>query len=62
MELKDIDIFFDVQTDSAGKDPDSASKTLKAYHQLLWSKLLPNGDAMKFDIEKIFACKYRNQY
>lgn len=52
MELKDIDIFFDVQTDSAGKDPDSASKTLKSYHQLLWSKPLPNGDVMKLDIEK----------
>ena len=52
MELKDIDIYFDVQTDSYGKDPDSASKTLRAYHQLLWSKPLPNGDFMKLDIEK----------
>lgn len=25
-------------------DPDSASKTLKRYHKLLWSKKLPNGD------------------
>ncbi|MBR5715637.1 MAG: hypothetical protein IKX59_03560 [Bacteroidales bacterium] len=51
MELKDIDIFFDVQTDSGGKDPDSASKTLRAYHQLLWSKPLPNGEVMKLDIK-----------
>lgn len=27
-------------------DPDSASKTLKQYHQLLWSKPLPNGQGM----------------
>ena len=25
-------------------DPDSASKTLQAYHQYLWSKRLPNGE------------------
>ena len=35
MELRDINIHFDVQTDSNGKDPDSASPTLRAYHQLL---------------------------
>ena len=52
MNLRDIDIDFDVQTDSNGKDPDSASKTLKAYHQLLWSKPLPNGEAMKIEIER----------
>lgn len=27
-------------------DPDTYSSTLKAYHQLLWSKPLPNGDVM----------------
>ena len=52
MKLQDIDIHFDVQMDSNGKDPDSASPTLKAYHQLLWSKLLPNGQEMKLEIEK----------
>ena len=52
MELKDIDITFDVQTDSRGKDPDSYSKTLKLYHQLLWSKLLPNGQKMQLVIDK----------
>ena len=52
MELRDIDIHFDVQTDSNGKDPDSASPTLRAYHQLLWSKPLPNGQEMKLGIEK----------
>lgn len=38
-----IDITFDVRTDASGKDPDSASLTLKRYHQLLWSKPLPDG-------------------
>ena len=52
MKLQDIDIHFDVQTDSKGKDPDSASPTLRAYHQLLWSKPLPNGQEMKLEIEK----------
>ena len=52
MKLQDIDIHFDVQTDSKGKDPDSASPTLRAYHQLLWSKPLPNGQEMKLGIEK----------
>ena len=52
MELRDIDIHFDVQTDSNGKDPDSASPTLIADHQLLWSKPLPNGQEMKLGIEK----------
>ena len=52
MTLKDVDIYFDVQSDSGGKDPDSASKTLKSYHQLLWSKPLPNGQEMKLTIDK----------
>lgn len=29
-----------------GRDPDIASKTLKKYHQSLWSKELPNGETM----------------
>lgn len=52
MELKDIDITFDVQSDSRGKDPDWASATLKAYHQLLWSKLLPNGKKLTLESGK----------
>lgn len=52
MELKDIDITFDVQTDSHGKDPDGYSLTLKTYHQLLWSKTLPNGQEMQLVIDK----------
>ncbi len=34
---------YDFRTDSNGRDPDSASPTLRAYHQLLWSKPLPSG-------------------
>lgn len=36
MKLQDIDITFDAQTDSQGRYPDSASETLKTYHQLLF--------------------------
>lgn len=53
MELKDIDIHFDFQTDTRpGKDPDSDSKTMRSYQQLLWSKPLPNGEVMQLGIEK----------
>ncbi len=39
-----IDVSFDVRSDTPpGKDPDSHSKTLKRYHQMLWSKPLPDG-------------------
>lgn len=31
----------------AGNDPDSSSKTLQKYHQIIWSKKLPCGDDMK---------------
>ena len=55
MTLKDIDITFDFQTDTRkGKDPDSDSKTLRSYQQLLWSKTLPNGEMMQLEIEKGF--------
>ena len=43
-----IDITFDFRSDTpVGKDPDKYSQTLKTYHQLLWSKALPNGEAME---------------
>jgi hypothetical protein len=38
-----IDTTFDFRTDSAGKDPDQHSPTLRQYHKLLWSKPLPCG-------------------
>ena len=62
----DIDINFDFTTDTlnywkdswendsllwhSNADPDSKSKTLQRYHQLLYSKSLPNGDTMKLVI------------
>jgi hypothetical protein len=46
-----IDTTFDVRTDSKGRDPDSASPTLRSYHQLLWSKPLPSGAL--FNLERI---------
>jgi hypothetical protein len=39
----EIDVNFDLRTDSNGKDPDGHSATLSRYHQRLWSKPLPNG-------------------
>lgn len=43
MSEEKINISFDVRSDSHGEDPDSASRTLKTYHEILWSKSLPNG-------------------
>lgn len=43
-----IDSSFDMRSDAEGKDPDSRSKTLRRYHQLLWSKNLPGG--ARFDL------------
>ena len=62
MELRDIDIHFDVRTDSHDKDPDSASTTLKAYHQLLWSKPLPNGKMMSLTQGKGYYLKWNDIY
>ncbi|MEO7060593.1 MAG: hypothetical protein ABI083_12800 [Lapillicoccus sp.] len=44
-----IDTRFDVRADAGGKDPDSHSKTLRRYHQLLWSKPLPGGTVFDLD-------------
>ena len=41
-----IDITFNVYSDSNGGDPDLKSPTLRKYHQFLWHKRLPNGDLM----------------
>jgi len=40
--MEHIDTTFDFRTDSQGKDPDSASRTLRNYHKILWSKQLLN--------------------
>jgi hypothetical protein len=46
-----IDTSFDFRTDAGGpdRDPDRYSPTLKQYHQLLWSKTLPDG--RPFDLQ-----------
>ncbi len=61
--MKAIDVTFDFTTDTpgywenfwkrnnglgaGGNDPDAFSKTLRKYHQILWSKKLPNGEEME---------------
>jgi len=42
-----LNVDFDFRTDSMGRDPDSASQTLKSYHLQLWQKPLPNGSMLK---------------
>jgi hypothetical protein len=45
-----IDINFNFYSDTPkGKDPDSYSPTLRNYHKILWSKVLPNG--LKFELD-----------
>lgn len=39
-----IDITVSMHSDANGGDPDSTSPTLKKYHQILWTKPLPNGN------------------
>ena len=47
-----IDITFNVFSDTPeGKDPDSFSPTLRKYHQILWSKELPNGKHFQLDLD-----------
>ena len=46
-----IDISFDFRSDTPpGLDPDSFSPTLRKYHQILWSKPLPNGASFELDV------------
>jgi hypothetical protein len=48
-----IDIHFDFHTDTpARRDPDKLSSTLRRYHQLLWSKSLPNGEKFQLSMTK----------
>ncbi len=44
-----IDVSFDFRSDAPpGRDPDTFSPTLGFFHELLWSKALPNG--ARFDL------------
>ena len=43
-----LDINFDFHSDTPpNRDPDSHSPTLRKYHQMLWSKPLPNGEVFE---------------
>ena len=44
-----IDTTYDFRIDAGGKDPDRYSKTLKMFHQYLWSKSLPTGADLILD-------------
>jgi hypothetical protein len=44
-----IDVTFDVRTDAGNGDPDTTSARLREFHQLLWSKPLPDKRALSFD-------------
>ena len=45
-----VDAEFDFRTDATTDDPDQSSPTLRRYHQLLWSKRLPNGHRFDLDV------------
>lgn len=55
-----IDTTFNVYTDAKGGDPDSTSPTLRSYHQMLWSKKLPNGENFILSDQKNGAYLYHN--
>ena len=57
-----IDIYFDVRRDSKGKDSDSASAILRSYHQLLWSKPLPNGQVMELATRNCSYLRWNDMY
>jgi hypothetical protein len=72
MTLSDIDVNFDFTTDTpqywdetvaTKPDPDSRSPMMRKYHQLLWSKPLPNGEVMKLeDGRSKFYLKWKDFY
>lgn len=54
-----IDTSFDFRSDTPpGKDPDSASRTLRSYHKLLWSKPLRSGPLFDLTDERRGAYLY----
>lgn len=61
-----IDVAFNMYDDANGGDPDKTSQTLRQYHKLLWSKLLPNGHIFQLSDNHTGAYLYyktdRNEY
>ena len=52
-DYSEIDVDFNFFDDTPdGKDPDSHSPTLRRYHQLLWSKELPDGRPFNLESRK----------
>jgi hypothetical protein len=48
-----IDTTFDFRSDTPeGKDPDSHSPTLRKYHQVLWSRPLPDGSPFELSVDR----------
>lgn len=45
-----VDVRFNCELDSSGRDPDSFSPTLRRSHQIMWSKALPSGLMFNLDI------------
>lgn len=79
MRLIDINVNYDFTSDTkgfwdgfwerndglgaGGADPDSRSKTLRLYSQILWSKPLPNGEIMELeDGRSKFYLKWKDFY
>lgn len=60
MPNSNIDITFDFRSDANGGDPDKTSPTLRRYHELLWSKPLPNGRRFDLDSRSGKAYLYHN--
>jgi hypothetical protein len=58
----DIDIEYDFRIDANDRDVDKYSDTLRSYHKILWSKLLPNGNNFSLDTKKSYlSCKIETQ-
>ena len=79
MKLSNIDVNFDFTSDTprywdgywermdgmgrAELDPDTRSPMMRKYHQLLWSKPLPNGEVMDLeDGRSKFYLKWKDFY
>lgn len=61
MSYKVFDTNFDFRQDTPkGRDIDAYSATLKSYHKLLWSKLLPVGAVFELDDTKPQMYLYHN--
>jgi len=49
--ITSVDVTFNVESDAGGKDPDQHSATLRRYHQILWSKPLPDGTPFRLEAD-----------